>query len=300
MQRFTISTPLLRLELADVGARITRIQILRNEEWIDVHEYYPQNNPYLHERKYSGATIGPFANRIKNASFFLNGKKVSLFPNENKHLLHSGTKGLHAVKWHRDLQTKDTLVFRVTRSEQEDAFPGKREYMVKYSVSNREIQIEYNACSDTDTVINLTNHAYFNLNNDQSLEKHHFSLDTAAYLAVDEEMIPTGVKVSNQEYEFQTEHIRNNTEKPFDHCFVLKNKDEEVIVAKATGEDTGISLYVKTNQPGLQFYTGNKKFFCFETQHFPDSVHHDHFPSTLLKAGEDYNYFCSYAFTVKK
>lgn len=294
MKRFLLTNSSTRLELSNLGARITRIQILTRGTWLDVHEYYPEDLPYQSNRKYTGATIGPVCGRIKQAHFALNGQRYSFKPNEQGNLLHSGPDGLHAVQW-ETYSKENSVMFKTKRSFEDDGFPGNQSYQVSYTLTQQGIRIDYKVESDKDTHINLCNHAYFNLNQDIHLNQHHFNIQADQVVELDRNKLPTGNLINVEGTDYDLNKSQPLGDRIFDHCFSVKENVE--LKAQAIGLDSGINLEVKTNQPGIQFYSGNNKFFCFECQHFPDATHHSDFPTTLLKHDELYEYFCEYNFS---
>ncbi len=285
----------MELELSPLGARITSINYLNQNQWVQVHEYYPTTLPYTNKRKYTGATVGPIAGRIRNGIHHYQNVQHPLTINEGDHTLHSGEKGLHAVVWDYSKPSENQVVFSCLRETKDDGFPGKRIFEVKYTLTKTQIDIEYLVSTTEACHINLTNHAYFNLNGTQNLEHHTFAIDAQELVELDPEKLPTGKLLKVKNTWMDLNRLQRLDGRVFDHCFVISHKTKPA--ATAIGEISKIRLDVFTDQPAIQFYSGNQKFFCFESQHYPDSLNHPQFPSTLLKPDEHYAYHCSFRFS---
>ncbi len=292
MHRYTISTPTLRVELLSFGARITSILFLNNGEWKQVHEYYESDGPYMDERRFSGTTIGPFANRISNASFSIKNTRYNLEQNEGKHSLHSGDSGFHLQDWAATQDNESTVRFTLDRNEKEDGFPGDRKFQVLYRVECDSLFIEYSGRSSEDTIMNITNHAYFSLDQNEDLSRHRFKIYADSLVEVDKANIPTGnlIPVANSIFDLNE---WTQLADVYDHCYVLKDEH----AASVYSNDSNIRMDVYTNQPGVQFYTGDGRYFCLETQHFPDTPNNPSFPSCTLSKGDEYTYHCICVFS---
>ncbi len=282
---------------------------------------YEQNDGYL------GAVIGRCANRIGAGRFTLHGEEYALAVNDGPNHIHGGRKGFDKVLWDTSVAS-DRLLFSHCSPDGDEGYPGNLILSVIYAFDdNNVLTLSYDARCDKDTVVNLTNHCYFNLNGqgtgtatDQLLQIH-----ADAFTRTDENGLPTGEilpvdgtpldfrhpKAIGRDLDADDENVKNG--KGYDHNFVLSG-DGMRDVAVLSSEATGIVMTVRTTQPGMQFYSGNlltqrggkagtsygvRDGVCLETQHFPDAVHHEHFPSTLLKAGEEYHQSTQYAFTTK-
>ncbi len=291
----------------------------------DITEYY-DNDPSL------GAIVGRNANRIGGAAVVINGKTYELAKNDNgKNNLHSGPSLFQNRVWEAEEFVEDGqgVEFSLVSEDMDQGYPGNFSVSVKYTLTDdNAIMITYNATSDADTVANMTNHSYFNL------EGHDVGtvLDNEVYINSDEftitdsELIPTGelCDVTNTPMDFRTmkkigQDINAEYEplilaKGYDHNYVLKNNGNNELVAKLYSEKTGITMEVYTDLPGIQLYTGNfltgskkgkgghsyqfREGVCFESQYFPDANNHENFQSTILKAGDTYNTTTVYKFVV--
>jgi aldose 1-epimerase len=292
---------------------------------------YRTANPYF------GALIGRYGNRIAKGKFTLEGTTYQLAINNDPNSLHGGTKGFDRYVWAAEPATDGGVGLRLSRTsaDGEENYPGNLDVAVTYSLTaNNEIQIDYHATTDKPTVLNLTNHAYFNLagEGNGSIYDHQAQLMASHYTPVDQTLIPTGeiAAVAGTPMDFTQPHaigerIRDNFEqlvfgRGYDHNYVLDRPnptDTSMIKAARVADPTsGRVLEISTTQPGIQFYSGNflngtligasgKMYrqsdgFALETQHFPDSPNHPNFPSTELKPGEEFKSTTIYAFSVAK
>ncbi|HEY0751779.1 MAG TPA: aldose epimerase family protein [Chitinophagaceae bacterium] len=283
------------------------------------------------DEKYHGAVVGRYANRIAQGKFSIEGQEYILPINNGLHHLHGGIKGFHDVVWTVDEVNPDSIILSYLSQEKEEGYPGNLHLTVIYTVTDENaLRIRFRARTDKATVINVTNHAYFNLNGQGSgdILNHQLMINALQYTPVDETLIPSGNLASVEETPFDFRKADNIGRRihdddqqlkyggGYDHNFVLNKKDGELdLAAIATGDISGITLEVYTTEPGLQLYTGNfmkgaNKMkqgmtdiqfggFCLETQHFPDSPNKPHFPSTLLNAGEEFQSETIFRFTTK-
>ena len=283
------------------------------------------------EEPYFGATIGRYGNRIAKGKFKLDGKEYNLAINNIPNALHGGKKGFHYVVFDAKQLGDSALELSYASKDLEEGYPGNLKVKVTYTVTyNNEIRMDYEAATDKKTVVNLTNHAYFNLNGSGTILNHTMLVNAATYLPVDSTLIPTGKAetVTKTPFDFTNpttigarindanEQLING--KGYDHNYVLNaNKGTGyILAADVVGDKSGIELQVLTNEPGLQFYSGNfmtgknkckygttdslRSAFCLETQHYPDSPNQPQFPTTTLEVGKLYKTTSFYKFLVKK
>jgi aldose 1-epimerase len=274
---------------------------------------------YEAQTAHFGGIIGRYANRIAHGSFKLDGKTYSIPKNDGDNALHGGTRGFDKVVWGAK-EITDGIELTYVSKDGEQGFPGTLTTTVRYTLSGSALRIEYSATTDKDTVLNLTNHSYFNLagQGKGDVLGHVLKIDASRMTPVDAALIPTGElkSVSGTPFDFRTPHAigeRINADdtqlqlgKGYDHNFVLDHPPGELAEAAEVYEPTtGRILKVLTTEPGLQLYTGNfldgsitgkegrvynRRFaFCLETQHFPDSPNHAAFPSTELKPGKKFH-----------
>ena len=253
-----------------------------------------------------GVTVGRYANRIAHGRFTIGDTMYQLTTNENGNTLHGGkdrfqTRDFRAEMYDMwDIVTNDesdaaSVVFSLTSVDGDQGFPGKLNLRVRYELTdNNELVIKYEAKSDKDTVVNFTNHSYFNLNGGGVVKDHILWVDTNAYTEVGADLIPTGRILPTEGTSFDLiqggQYLTD-----LDTNFVLNGTGLRR-VAELKGLKSGITMECFTDQPGLQVYNTAGEI-CLETQHFPDSPNHDNFPSTLLKAGEVFKSTTIYKFT---
>jgi aldose 1-epimerase len=291
-----------------------------------------QNRAYRRESPYFGAVIGRYANRIAKGQLPLNDKTVTLAINNPPNHLHGGMKGFDKVVWNEtttDKLDRPSVAFAHESKDGEEGYPGNLRVNVTYSLTEDALEIEYQAMSDQDTIINLTNHSYFNLKGagEGDILQHVLRLNADRFTPVNAALIPTGElrPVAGTPFDFREPtaigaRIDEKDEqlliaKGYDENFVLSGSEGTLKLAATLGEpQTGRSLEVWTTEPGLQLYSGNflrgdlsdhnggpfvsHGGLCLETQHFPDSPNHPDFPSTLLKRGETFSSRTIYRFGV--
>jgi len=322
-------------QITNYGARIVSFIVPKNENsGIDVVLGYDSIEDYLKDDFYLGVIAGRYANRIAKGSFTIDGKDYSLSLNNGPNTLHGGEKGFDKVVWNAqpflNEKAEESLELTYLSIDGEEGFPGNLQVTVLYTLTNEnEIKMEYSAVCDTKTVINLTNHAYFNLKGagEGTINTHDLILNANYFTPTDSDSIPTGEirSVANTPMDFRTSHKigeRINEEYieliqgiGYDHNWVLNKENNELSWAATVSEaSTGVELKVFTTEPGVQFYSGNylniskgknekayptRSGFCLETQRFPDSPNHNNFPSTELNPGEIYTQTTIYHFEVK-
>jgi aldose 1-epimerase len=279
---------------------------------------------------YFGATIGRYGNRIANGKFTLDGKEYTLATNNGQNTLHGGKKGYQYVVWDAKQPNDHTLELSYLSKDMEEGFPGNLKVKVTYSLTDdNELKMDYEATTDKRTVVNLTNHAFFNLNGEGSgtILNHVLQIYADQYTPVDTTLIPLGknTPVISTPFDFNTPTTigkridavdqQLTAGKGYDHNFVLNGTKGLGMTHAATvkGDKSGIIMDIYTQEPGLQFYSGNfmqskNKFkggstddfrtaLALETQHFPDSPNQPGFPSTVLDPGKVYKTSSIYKFT---
>ncbi|HKU67543.1 MAG TPA: aldose epimerase family protein [Candidatus Baltobacteraceae bacterium] len=228
----------------------------------------------------AGKTIGRYANRIAGAEFQLDGQTYALPANEGRNTLHGGPDGWSKRDWSRE---GEALVLRSPDGDQ--GFPGAVECRVRYTWGDDgALRIDYTATADAPTVINLTNHVYFNLNGEGEIGNHELQIHGSSYTPLDAELIPTGeiAPVDGTSRDFRA--MRPIGSEKYDVCFAIDGWNGELRrVAELRDTRAGRRIIVETTQPGLQLYTGKPGAVALETQHFADSPHHSNFPSTELR-----------------
>ncbi|MAY89189.1 MAG: galactose-1-epimerase [Pseudooceanicola sp.] len=282
---------------------------------------------------YFGATIGRVGNRIAKGNFALNGKNYTIPTNNNGNTLHGGNKGFQYVVFDASQPDEKTLVLQYKSPDGEEGFPGNLNVKVTYSLtSDRAVKMEYEATTDQPTPVNLTNHAFFNLNGEGSgsILNHRVQIYADKFTPVDGGLIPSGElrNVANTPFDFTDAHTigeRIKTENKqldngggYDHNFVLnENQGEEMNhAATVIGDKSGIEMNIYTQEPGLQFYSGNfmqsknsfksgatdeyRTSFAMETQHFPDAPNQPKFPSIILNPGDVYHTISIYRFDIQQ
>lgn len=306
----------------DHGAAIQSIRVPGCAGLVDAVLGYEDPESYRSDPYFLGATVGRYANRIRAGAFELNGQRIVLNNDDDppSHVLHGGPGGLSSRTWRaRQEADADAAVFDYRSSDGEEGFPGALDVSVRYSIKRTALVIELSAVSDADTVVSLTNHAYFNLAGGGSIAGHIVTINADAFTPVDEQGIPTGDILSVADSAFDQRNESTLSERigddlpGYDHNFVL-NKDGDRVyrlneravefAASAYCRATDLRLNVYTTQPGLQFYTGQflgKPFvpfqgLCFEAQSFPDAPNQPGFPSTVLVAGDVYHEIIVYEF----
>jgi len=284
------------------------------------------------EEFFFGALIGRYGNRIAKGKFTLDGKSCQLDINDGKNTLHGGFNGFHKKVWEAKQPDGHTLELTYVSKDGEGGYPGTLTAKVTYTLEDdHSLKIAYEATTDKTTIVNLTNHAYFNLNGpgDKTITDHLLQLEADEYTPVDVTLIPTGKleKVAGTPFDFtkakligaqindSNAQLKNGG--GYDHNWVLRKGTGLRKAATVSSTKTGIVMEVLTEEPGIQFYSGNfltdkmnygkggatygyRSAFCLETQHFPDSPNQSAFPSTVLKPGTTYHSSSVYKFSVKK
>lgn len=314
------------VEIIDYGCRLVKIVVPNREgQMTDVclglstAEQYEKDNASL------GAVVGRVANRIKDGRFSLNGKNYQLAINCGSNHLHGGIIGYASKIWDSKIKD-DKLIFTMYSEDGEEGYPGNLTLQVTYTWSeDNELSILYEATTDADTLLNVTNHGYFNLNGEgnSSVLSHELFIDADAITELDATQAPTGnfLSVEGTPFDFRTmhsigklmdsEHEQYKKSGTYDHNFVINGtglREAAVLQSK----ESGIRMTCFTDQPGLQLYVANQptaqpgkcgvpyedhSSVCLETQHFPDAINHENFPSIVLAPGEDFRSKTIYHFS---
>ncbi|GHV63730.1 aldose 1-epimerase [Bacteroidia bacterium] len=281
---------------------------------------------------YFGAVCGRVANRIAKGRFMLDGKQYELAVNNGPNHLHGGKKGFNTVVWDAVQKDSQTLELTYISPDYDEGYPGTLTVKVVYTLSNDDgLQIDYTATTDKPTILNLTNHSFFNLSGagDEYIGDHLLTINADTYLPTDDTNIPYGKpeQVARTPMDFRTPHaigerINDDFEQlrfgnGYDHTYVLNKQGNELsFCAKAVSPKTGIAMDTFTTEPAVQLYTGNwmteswinkgfkdypvRSAFCLETQHFPDSINHPEYPSVVLRPGETFKSTTLYKFYINK
>jgi aldose 1-epimerase len=325
----------MEADIINFGATLVSLKVAdRNGRFGDVVLGYDTLPEYESGTNYFGATVGRYGNRIANGTFTLDGVKYTLAKNNGENSLHGGIKGFNKVAWTaKEVPSKDgaALQLNYLSKDGEEGYPGNLSVQVVYTLTDRnELQIDYSASTDKDTVLNLTHHSYFNLKGqgEGDILDHKLTLNADRFTPVDSGLIPTGElrNVKGTPFAFTAPtaidaRINQDDEqlklgKGYDHNWVLNRKsgDAPSLAAKVEESSTGRVMEVWTSEPGVQFYTGNfldgktgksgksynlRNAFCLETQHYPDSPNHPDFPTTELKAGAHLHSKTVYRFSAK-
>jgi aldose 1-epimerase len=322
--------------VTNYGAAIVSIEVPdRNNQSADVVLGFDSAEGYLGRHPYFGVVVGRYGNRIARARFTLNGVEYRLTANEGPNQLHGGLRGFDKALWQgRDVSSASGPAVELSylSKDGEEGYPGNLSVKVVYSLAgDGDLRIDYHATTDKDTVLNLTNHSYFNLKGEGvgDILDHILTIYASRFTPVSKDLIPTGElrSVEGTPFDFRTptpigarinaddEQIRFGG--GYDHNFVLDSGGKSLALAARVLEPrSGRVLEVLTTEPGLQFYTGNfldgsvkgkggkaypkRSGFCLETQHFPDSPNKPSFPSTVLKPGQEFHSTTIFRFSVQR
>lgn len=320
------------VQITNYGGKIVSIIVPdRDGNMGDVCLGYESAEEYVNGIASLGATMGRYANRIANAQFTLNDSTYHLAKNNGEHTIHGGAKGFRFKVWDAKQLDEYSLELTYFSEDGEEGFPGNLTLKVLYSVTNEnELKLTYHATTDKPTVLNVTNHAFFNLAGEGigDVLDHELMVNADAFTPVDATAIPLGnyQNVEGTPLDFknmtrigdridadfeQLKHVGG-----YDHNFIINKKENELAVAGLLYEPvSGRVMEVKTTEPGIQVYTansltdkdkgkggkiyGSRSSICLETQHFPDSPNHPNFPTTVVNPGEDYVSTTIYKFSVK-
>ncbi len=319
-------------QITNFGGRVVSLWTPDQEgNFEDVVLGYDSIDRYIHsKKKYYGAIIGRYGNRIKDGKFTISNQNYQLTINSQPHHLHGGTNGLHYAVWDAKQIDDQHLELTYLSKDGEEGYPGNLKIRVLYSLTDsNELKIEYFANTDKAGPVNLTNHSYFNLcgAGNGNIKNHILKLNADYYLPVDESKIPTHLEsVLNSPMDYtnskrigdviDSDFDQLNSANGYDHNYVINKKENEVVcVAEVAERTSGRTMEVYSNQPGVQFYTNNSKnvdehgkynktygyqeALCLELQHFPDSPNQPNFPNTILTPDNEYYHICIYKFAVE-
>jgi aldose 1-epimerase len=322
----------LGADITDYGGIIVSLRVPdRDGNAGDIVLGFDEFEPYLRDHPYFGALIGRYGNRIADGKFTLNGRAFTLARNNGPNHLHGGIKGFDKVVWRAQASDSPapTLTLTYHSADGEEGYPGNLDTTVVYTLDGDELRIDYAATTDQDTVLNLTNHSYFNLAGRGTILDHELELAAESFLPTNERQIPTGemrpVRGTPMDFTRPTAvgaRIAANDEQlqigggGYDHNWVLGADDgAERFAARVFDPGSGRVMEVYTTHPGVQLYTANGldgslkgkrgepygKYgaLCLETQHFPDSPNQLQFPSTVLKAGGVYRHTTRFRFSTR-
>ncbi len=326
---YTLTNGTAVAAITNYGARVISLHVPdKDHNLVDVVLGYKDLAAYRQpDEGFYGAVVGRYGNRIAKGQFTLDGQPYQLEVNNGPNSLHGGTNGFFKKVWAVKNVTETSLELQYVSPDGDAGYPGKLEATVVYSLTpDNGLEIVYRAKTDKNTVVNLTNHAYFNLSGegDGTILDHVLTVRADGYTPVDETLIPTGeiAPVEGTPFDFRqptaigaridTADNQLVLGKGYDHNFVLKKDPGLQLVATVESPKTGIVMDILTEEPGLQFYSGNfmdnvqnakggktygyRSAFCLETQHFPDAPNRPDFPSTVLKPGETYQTRTVYVF----
>jgi aldose 1-epimerase len=323
----------VEVDVTNYGATLVSIRVPdRHGNFADITAGYDNVAGYEAGRSYFGGTVGRYANRIARGEFTLNGVKYTLAKNNGPNHLHGGDYGFNKRWWTaEDVSTpaEPRLRLRYLSKDGEEGYPGNLSVTVDYALTEaNELKIDCEAATDKDTVVNLTNHSYFNLAAAGDILQHEVTLFANYFIPVDTTQIPTGEirSVEGTPFDFRKpvaigtrisaddDQLKKGL--GYDHTYVLDKSGASgpLLTARAVEPTTGRILEVSTTEPGMQFYTGNhldgtshgkgktytfRTYFCLEVQHFPDSPNQPNFPTTLLRPGETRRSQTIYKFSAK-
>jgi aldose 1-epimerase len=333
VELYTLHNGDITMQVTNFGARVVSLFTPdRTGKYEDIVLGYPDIESYIHNKgeRFLGCVVGRYANRIANGKFTLGGKTYALPLSGGWHTLHGGMKGFDNVVWNVDSVSENEITFSYVSADGEEGFPGNLHVLMTYSLTpDNEFKITYTATADETTVVNLSHHSFFNLRGEGngSIGNHILTINASSITEADRTLIPTGnlMPVENTPFDFLTPHaigerISENHEQllygsGYDHNYVLDCKSIDEPAATVYEPESGREMTVFTDQPGIQFYSGNhfsgtvegkygkphrsRESFALETQKFPDSPNNPDFPSTVLNPGETYQQTCIYKFNTR-
>ncbi|MEH6406639.1 MAG: aldose epimerase family protein [Leeuwenhoekiella sp.] len=338
IEKYTLkNTEGMEVSIITYGGRITNLKTPdKNGKYEDVVLGFDSISQYTSNNPYFGALIGRYGNRIANGKFTIDGTDYQLPVNDGPNSLHGGTKGFDKVVWTaEEMPAEDnsaSLKLTYTSKDMEQGYPGNLETAVTYTLTDdNKLEVNYQATTDKKTVVNLTQHSYFNLSGDfnKPIVGDKIMINADQFVPVNATLIPTGElkDVAGTPFDFREpktigDEINATDDQikkggGYDHCWILNDQNSGArLAASAYDPESGRFLEVYTDEPGIQFYTGNfldgtlpqkggegtyahRTGFCLETQHYPDSPNQKDFPTTILNPGEKYNTTTTFQFSTK-
>ncbi len=303
----------LAAEILPFGAIIKSIKFKKQEMTLSVDDpqYYLENPFYL------GATVGRYANRIAKGRFSLSGTQYQLETNNGPNNLHGGIKGFNKVLWQVTKQTESEVELYYCSPDGEQGFPGELQVWQTISAKNGELTLHFKALTNKETLVNFTNHCYFNLDSSESINEHLVQINTDRYLPIDTTSIPLNeaalvcgtcfdfTKPAQVGEALSAVHPQLEAGNGFDHCYIFNDDSSLKTMATLTSPHTNVSLTLKSTQPGMQLYTANfvgspfkaRQALCFEAQNWPDAPNRENFPKANLLPAEKYEQVIIYAFS---
>ncbi|MBB1306359.1 MULTISPECIES: aldose epimerase family protein [Pseudoalteromonas] len=303
----------LTAEILPFGAIIKSIKFKKQEMTLSVDDpqYYLENPFYL------GATVGRYANRIAKGRFSLSGTQYQLEANNGPNSLHGGVKGFNKVLWQVTKQTESEVELYYCSPDGEQGFPGELQVWQTISAKNGELTLHFKALTNKETLVNFTNHCYFNLDGSSSINEHLVQINTDRYLPIDTTSIPLNeaalvcgtcfdfTKPAQVGEALSAVHPQLEAGNGFDHCYIFNDDSSLKTMATLTSPHTNVSLTLKSTQPGMQLYTANfvgspfkaRQALCFEAQNWPDAPNRENFPKANLLPAEKYEQVIIYAFS---
>ncbi|MBB1355900.1 aldose epimerase family protein, partial [Pseudoalteromonas sp. SR45-5] len=294
----------LTAEILPFGAIIKSIKFKKQEMTLSVDDpkYYLENPFYL------GATVGRYANRIAKGRFSLSGTQYQLEANNGPNSLHGGVKGFNKVLWQVTKQTESEVELYYCSPDGEQGFPGELQVWQTISAKNGELTLHFKALTNKETLVNFTNHCYFNLDGSSSINEHLVQINTDRYLPIDTTSIPLNeaalvcgtcfdfTKPAQVGEALSAVHPQLEAGNGFDHCYIFNDDSSLKTMATLTSPHTNVSLTLKSTQPGMQLYTANfvgspfkaRQALCFEAQNWPDAPNRENFPKANLLPAEKY------------
>ncbi|WP_166420117.1 aldose epimerase family protein [Pseudoalteromonas sp. Z1A8] len=303
----------LTAEILPFGAIIKSIKFKEQEMTLSVDDpqYYLENPFYL------GATVGRYANRIAKGRFNLSGTQYQLEANNGPNSLHGGVKGFNKVLWQVTKQSESEVELYYCSPDGEQGFPGELQVWQTISAKNGELTLSFKAITNKETLVNFTNHCYFNLDGSESINEHFVQINTNHYLPIDTTSIPLNeaALVTGTCFDFtksaqigealSAAHSQLEAGNGFDHCYIFNDDSSLKTMATLTSPHTNVNLTLKSTQPGMQLYTANfvgapfkaRQALCFEAQNWPDAPNRENFPKANLLPEEDYEQVIIYSFS---